>query len=76
MKICLRILLTIPSASVERNPSKLRIIKSYLGNTVYRNKYGEPSTIVAEISDSMDLNNLIESFISGKIKKNILLICN
>ena len=71
--IVLRILLTIPVtvASGERSFSKLKLIKTYLRNTMLQDRVNSLSmlSIEQEIAENLDFSSLIRNFADKKARK-------
>lgn len=75
VEVALRILLTIPvaSAGAERSFSKLKIIKNYLRNSLSQIKLSGLALIAIEneIVDSLNLENIVDTFAAKKARKKI-----
>jgi hypothetical protein len=75
ISIALRIILTIPvtSASAERSFSKLKLIKTYLRNTMTQNKLSGLAmlSIENEMATELDFDSIIDAFAAKKSRKKI-----
>ena len=75
LRNCLRILLTIASsiAGCERSMSKLKIILNHLRNSMRQERLSNLSmlSIEKEITNSLNFDELIETFVRAKARKAV-----